>query len=120
MADEKQLKQTIQEYEQILGIGEYSIEKDAFYALCRITMLQTVRLNRFNLETEIAKDAKEDKIYERTMAIVKELPKMISDISSLRKELGVEKKDAREQYLKQSITPESVSNVLGNTAGQPT
>lgn len=116
MADAKDIK--IAEYEKILGIGEYSIEKRAFFALCRIANLQTDRLNKFNLDTEIVKDAKEDKIYDRTMGIVKEMPKMISDINTLRKELGINKTEFENQGTKQRITPESISDVLGNTAGK--
>jgi len=116
MADLKDLK--ILEYEKILGIGEYSIEKRAFFALCRIVSLQTDRLNKFNLDTEIVKDSKEDKIYDRTMGIVKEMPNMISNINVLRKELGINKSEFENQSNKQRITPESISDVLGNTAGK--
>ena len=111
------IQQKLDDLKKAYGVGGYSIEKNAFFALCRIAELQTNRLNKFNLDSEITKDAKEDKVYDRTMAIVKELPKMISDINGLRKELNIGTKEM-EQKLTRQITPESISDVLGNSAGQ--
>lgn len=110
-------KKRCEDYEKILGVGEVSIEKSAFFALCKMVESQTHRLNKFNLETEIGKDAKEDKIYDRTMGIVKEFPKLLTEVSALRKELGIERKDMSSKS-RERITPESISNVLGNTTGQ--
>lgn len=110
-------KKRCEDYESILGVGEYSIEKSAFFALCRMVESQTLRLNKFNLETEIAKDAKEDKVYDRTMGIVKEFPKLLTELTALRKELGIERKDMANKS-KERITPESVSNVLADSTRQ--
>lgn len=96
-------KAKCEEYEKIIGVGEHDVARSAFYALCRIADLQTKRLNKFNIETEIAKDSKEDKIYDRTMDIVVKMPKMITDINSLRKELGLTNKNIQEEVFVDSI-----------------
>jgi hypothetical protein len=114
----EELKKKVDEYEKMIGIGEYDIAKNAFFAICRIADLQTKRLNKFNLETEIAKDAKEDKIYDRTKAIWEGMAKMISDINSLRKELGIGKAEVAQQFSKQMTTSETIANVLSDTGRQ--
>lgn len=111
-------KKKCEEYEKILGVGNYDIERSAFFALCRMADLQTQRLNNFNLESEIKGDPKEDKVYDRTMKILENIPKMISDINSLRRELNIGRKDIEQQFTKQRTTPESIANVLGNTTGE--
>lgn len=91
-------KQKCEEYEQLLGIGGNDIAKDAFIALCRITKQQTKRLSKFDLEKEIGVNAKEDKVYDRTMDIVVKMPKMISDINTLRKELNISNNQIEEAF----------------------
>lgn len=111
-------KKKCEEYESILGIGEFDIARNAFFALCRVVDSQTKRLNKFNLDTEIAKDAKEDKIYDRTKAIWEGMPKMIMDINNLRKELNITKPDVERKILKQMTTAETIANVLEDRRGQ--
>lgn len=96
---EKDYKKLCEEYEQVLGVGDNDIAKEAFIALCKITKQQTKRLNKFDLEKEIGQDPKEDKIYDRTMDIVVKMPKMILDINSLRKELGITNKEIEESFI---------------------
>lgn len=109
----QQLKDKIEEYEKILGIGDYDIEKSAFFSLCRIADMQTNRLNKFNLENEISQNAKEDKVYDRTKAIWEGLPKMIIDINNLRKELNIGKKEVNQQ-MNRNISPESIASTIGD------
>jgi len=100
MADTiEDLKQKISDYEAILGVGQNDIAKDAFLSLCRIVKLQSKRLNKFDLEHEIGQNSKEDKIYDRTMDIVVKMPKMISDIHSLRKELAITNSQIEEAFV---------------------
>ncbi len=92
-------KQRCEDYESILGISDNDVAKKAFMSLCRVVEQQTKRLNKFNLDTEITKDAKEDKVYDRTMDIIVKMPKMIGDIHSLRKELGITNKQIEEAFV---------------------
>lgn len=90
---EKQLEEKIVEYEAIIGIGKNDVARNAFVALCKALGQQSKRIEKFNLDTEIAKFEKDDKIYDRTMDIIIKMPKMILDINNIRKELGISLKD---------------------------
>lgn len=92
-------KQKCEEYEEILGVGGKDIAKRAFLSLCRIVNQQTKRLDKFNLDTEITQNPKDDKVYDRVMEIVVKMPKMISDINSLRAELKITKKEEEETFI---------------------
>lgn len=99
-------KKKCEEYESILGVGERDIAKDAFISLCRVVSAQSKRIGKFNLDTEIETNSKEDKVYDRTMAIVEKMPKMISEINSLRKELGLTNKLVSDEVFADSIAKE--------------
>lgn len=92
-------KQKCEEYEQILGVGGNDIAKKAFLSLCRIISQQTKRLDKFNIDNEIGKNPKEEKVYDRTMDIVSGMPKMISEIHRLRAELGITNKEIEESFV---------------------
>jgi hypothetical protein len=99
MSELEQLQQKVDDYESILGIGENDVAKEAFYSLCRIARQQTKRLDKFELDKEIGQNPKEDKVYDRVMEIVVKMPKMISDIHALRKELGITNKQIEEAFV---------------------
>lgn len=89
----------IMEYEEILGVNGNDIAKKAFLALCRIVKAQTKRLNKFDLDKEIATNPKDDKVYDRTMSIVDSMAKMIKEIKILREELGISHKEIEEAFV---------------------
>lgn len=95
---ETDYKSKCEEYESILGIGEFDLAKKAFISFCKVINQQAKRLDKFTLETEIIKEDKADKVYDRTMDIVVKMPKMISDIHSLRKELGISNAQLEEAF----------------------
>jgi len=99
MTELEQLKQKVADYESVLGIADNDIAKKAFFSLCRIADQQTARLNVFDLKHEIGQNPKDDKVYDRVMEIVVKMPKMISDIHSLRKELGITNKQIEEAFV---------------------
>ena len=96
---ETDYKLKCEEYEEILGVGGRDITKRAFLSLCRIVNQQTKRLDKFNLDTEIGQNPKDDKVYDRVMEIVVKMPKMISDINSLRSELKITKQEEEETFV---------------------
>lgn len=95
---ESDYQKKCEEYESILGIGEFDLAKKAFISFCRVVHQQSERLNKFKLDTEIVKEDKADKVYDRTMDIVIKMPKMISDIHNLRKELGISNTQIEEAF----------------------
>jgi len=99
MTETEKLQQTISDYESILGIGDNDIAKEAFLSLCKIAKQQSKRLNKFDLDKEIGSNPKDDKVYDRVMEIVVKMPKMISDIHALRKELGITNNQIEEAFV---------------------
>jgi hypothetical protein len=67
-----------------------------YYALNKIVNQQVDRLNKFNLESEISQNAKEDKVYDRTKAIWEGLRGMISDLNILKAELKITGNEERD------------------------
>lgn len=99
MTEVDKLKQTIEDYESILGVSGNDIAKKAFLSYCRIAKQMTGRLDKFDIDKEIGQNPKEDKVYDRVMEIVVKMPKMISDIHALRKELGITNQQIEEAFV---------------------
>lgn len=93
--------------------------KRGYYALNKILYQQIEYLENFNIKEQIGADPKQDKIYDRAKGIWEGLKTMILDCRALKSELKIpndeEEKEIKKIY---RLTPESVSDVLGNTAGQ--
>ncbi|MES2382391.1 MAG: hypothetical protein V4538_15195 [Bacteroidota bacterium] len=87
MAELEELKKENEELKKQLSEMSGSIEVSAFYSLRRILSLQAKRLDKFDLDKEIGSNSKEDKVYDRTLDIVVKMPKMISELNSLKSEL---------------------------------
>lgn len=123
MPDEiEELKKKIKVLEKELAQKEQIIKdpsKRGYYALNKILYQQIEYLESFNLKTQIEADPKQDKIYERVTKIWEGLKTMILDCRTLKSELKIpndeEEKEIKKIY---RLTPESISDVLGNTAGQ--
>lgn len=114
------LEKQIKVLEQRLSFFEKDATYRGFYALNRIVNQQVDYLNKFNLEKEIGQNPKEDKVFDRAKSLWEGLKGLINDLASLKTELRLSDDD--EEYDRKiknkNITPESVSNVLGNSAGQ--
>jgi hypothetical protein len=122
MADEKELEKKIKVLEQQLAEKERIIkspDKRGYYALNKILYQQIQFLEDFNLKEQIGADPKQDKIYDRAKGIWEGMKIMILDCRALKSELKIPN-DEEEREIKKiyRLTPESVSDVLGNSAGQ--
>lgn len=122
MDDIEKLKKQISALEKKVGEYEKIIKepsKRGYYALNKILYQQIEYLENFNLKEQIGADPKQDKIYERAKGLWEGLKIMILDCRALKSELKIpfeeEDKEIKKIY---RITPESISDVLGNTAGQ--
>lgn len=90
------MAETIEELKKKLALYETDATKKGFYALNRIVNLQVEQLNKFELDTEIGQNPKDDKKYDRVKALWEGLRSMISDLNALKIELkitGNEKED---------------------------
>lgn len=122
MSDERELQKQLKTLEQRISEYEKIIKdpaKRGYYALNKILYQQIQFLEDFNLKEQIGADPKQDKIYDRAKGIWEGLKTMILDCRALKSELKIPN-DEEEREIKKiyRLTPESISDVLGNTAGQ--
>jgi hypothetical protein len=122
MPNEKELEKKIKVLEQQLSEKEKIIKdpsKRGYFALCRILYQQIEYLDGFTLKDQIGIDPKLDKVFDRAKALWEGLTKMIIDCRALKQELNISLQEEEKEMKKLNrITPETMSNVLGNTAGQ--
>lgn len=122
MSDEKELEKKIKVLEQKLYEKEKIIKdpsKRGYFALCKIMYQQIEYLEGFDLKKEIGANPKEDKVYDRVKGIWEGMKTMILDCRSLKQELSVTNEEEEKEVRKtHRITPETMSDVLGNTAGK--
>lgn len=116
-------KQRCETYEKLLGIGHYDPVKNAFLVYIKMLNQQIEFLNDFNIKNHIADSDKESPKYKRAMDMIDSLPKMITSVSDLRATVKLTKDDIAiiqgdKNLFSKITTPESIANVLGNTAGQ--
>lgn len=111
----KVLEKMVTDQERILK----DPSKRGYYALNKILYQQIEYLENFILKTQIEADPKQDKIYERVTKIWEGMKTMIMDCRTLKSELKIPNDDEDRELKKiYRLTPESISDVLGNTAGQ--
>lgn len=122
MDEIQELRRKYAALENKLGETERVIKdpaKRGYYALNKILYQQILFLEEFDLTKQVKENPKEDKVYERAKGIWEGLKSMILDCRALKTELKIpndeEEKEIKKIY---RLTPESVSDVLGNTAGQ--
>lgn len=90
----------------------------AYYVGQKVLNQQIDYLDKFNLESEIKMNPKEDKVYDRAIDLFEKLTSNASKLNTLRIELnlsGDEKKDT--QISKIPYSPESVADQVGELAG---
>lgn len=115
------LKQQLKVVMDRLAVYEdEDLEKDGYYAFKLWVRQQVDIVKEFKLDEEIKKNPKDDKFYDRVKALGEGLKSSITDLKTLRTELRITYKEEKEEEGKRKniISPESISNVLGNTAGQ--
>lgn len=112
------MSETIEQLRKKLEQFEKDPEKRAYFALVRIVNMQVDYLNDFNIKSNIGGKASEDATFARTQGIWENLPKMISSLNDLKTVLKIKRSDEESEQRNQRTSPESIADVLGNTAGQ--
>ncbi len=113
------MARTLQEAEKIISYYEGDGISKLFYSLNRKAAEMADVMNSINLKN-IALDDPKDKTFERLKVIWNDAASIAIAVKTLGETAGVtgdEQKDT--QLSKYRITPESIADVLGNTAGQP-
>lgn len=80
----------------------------AFFALNRIINQQIDLLNDFDLKSNVEGKKSENAAFERTQSIWKEMPKLVSELNSLRNEMKIDDKEDEEEILIE-YSPENVA-----------
>lgn len=121
MDELKKLQQENEALKNKLSLFENDAVFKGYYALNRIVNAQADYLNRFDFGKEIAITTKDDKTYERANKVWDGLEGLLTSLNKLKVELGAtgdEEKDTKKKVIMIRTSPESIADVLGNTAGQ--
>ena len=112
------MAETIEELKKKLSHYECNGAAKLFYALNRKMSEMADRLNKTDLVT-IALDDPKDKTFDRIKVIWNDAASIASAVKALGDTANITNQETKDtQAPIYRITPESISNVLGNTAGQ--
>mgnify|MGYP003349616555 FL=1 len=75
----------------------------AYYAMQRILNQQAEFLNKFDLEYELKRYEKEDKVYDRASELWEKLPAAISKLALLKTEIGITGNEEKDVSIKASF-----------------
>jgi hypothetical protein len=114
-------EEKIRELEVKIASYENDGAAKLFYALNRKMSEMADRLNATNLKT-ITLDDPKDKTFDRLKVIWNDAASIATAVRSLGETAGIaglnEEQETNNKKYQNITTPESISNVLGNTAGQ--
>ncbi len=102
------LKKELEFYRNKFGIGEKNVSIGGYLAYVNIVRQQVDYTKDFDIKANIEGKKSENAMYERTEAIWKSLPSMISSMNSLRIELGIEFDPTDGQVKTGPTTPQSL------------
>jgi|SRR5678809_286346 hypothetical protein len=113
------MARTIQECEKIIELYEQNGAAKLFYALNRKMNEMADMLNKQSLTTLDLTDAK-DKSFERLKVVWNDAAGIATAVKALGDAAGITNDEAKDTAARiyKITTPESISDVLGNTAGQ--
>jgi hypothetical protein len=113
-------KKKVSVLEQKLRLYENDPDKSGFFALKRIVNQQVDYLRNFTIKDRISGKASEDATYARSKEMWESLPKMISELNGLKRELRINNEDEEKESknTNQRTTPESIADVLGDNKQQ--
>ena len=116
-------KERCEQYEKLLGIGDYDPVKNAFIVYVKMLNQQTEFLNGFTISSHIGDTDKDSPKYKRAMEMVDGLPKMITSVDELKSRLKLTRDDLiqlqpNKPVFSKITTPESIADNIGNTAGK--
>ena len=112
------MAETIEELKKKLSQYEGNGAAKLFYALNRKMAEMADRLNKTDLVT-INLDDPKDKTFDRLKVIWNDAASIAQAVKALGETANISNDEAKDtQAAIYRITPESISNVLGNTAGQ--
>lgn len=113
------MARTVEELEKIVALYEENGAAKLFYALNRKMNEMAARLNTTDLRT-ISLDDPKDKTFDRLKVIWNDAASIATAVKTLGETAGITNDETIDTTKKsfQRTTPESIADVLGNSAGQ--
>ena len=105
-----ELEKELEHYKKVLGVGEHNPVLNAYKVYVNQLRQRVNYLNEFELEDNIRKDAKTSPEYERAIALIASLPKMIAEVNDLQVQLKVTYNPDDEKPKQLPITPQSIGS----------
>lgn len=106
--DIEQLKKELDFYKTKFGVAEKNVAVDGYIAYVNIVRQQVEYVKDFNIKANIEGKKSENAMYERTEAIWKNLPDMISSLNRLKLELNIEFDSDAGKIKQGATTPQSL------------
>lgn len=104
------LKKELDFYKKKLSLAEFDISVDGYVAFVEIVRQQVEHVKGFQIKNNIGGKKSEDATYERTEALWKNLPTMLTSVKSLKLELGIEYNPEEGKPKPKKTSPESLIN----------
>lgn len=105
----KKLEREVESLKEKLKTYESPGDMRAYYAMQRILNQQADFLNKFDLESEIKRFDRDDKVYDRTSELWEKLPVAISKLALLKTEIGITGNEEKDTAVKASFLDRAVS-----------
>jgi hypothetical protein len=109
MSEVDNLKKELDFYKKKFSLGENDVAVAGFLAYVNIVRQQVEYMKDFNIKANIEGKKSENAMYERTQAMWKELPEMISSVNRLKLELGIEYNPDEGKPKMTAVSPQSIA-----------
>lgn len=106
------LKKELEFYKKKYSVGEHDVAISGYEAYVNIIRQQVEYVKDFNVKSNIEGKKSENAMYERTEAIWKNLPDMISSMNRLKLELGITYDPLEGQKKVGATTPQSLAKAV--------
>lgn len=112
MTEVEQLKKELEYYKKKFSIANEDVAVKGYLAYVNIVKQQVEHIESFTVKSHIEGKKSENAMYERTEAIWKNLPEMISSLNRLKIELNIEydPNDGRQKV--RATTPQSLAKAV--------
>lgn len=108
MGEVEKLKKELEFYKKKLSLAEHDVAVDGYAAYVNIVRQQVDYIKEFNIKNNIDGKKSESAMYDRTEAIWKNLPDMISKMNNLKMELQIEFDENDGKEKQKAISPQSI------------
>lgn len=109
MEEIEKLKKELEFYKKKLSLAEHDVAMDGYVAYVNIVRQQVEYIKDFNIKSNIEGKKSENAMYDRTEAMWKNLPDMISSMNKLKLELNIPFDENEGKPKMGATTPQSLA-----------